>query len=881
MADYEEFRLRVSGPLGGPFVVEAAGPGGAGTGEFAAPFNDDQLENFILKLGRSRGGKRKVESPETEAARKFGTTLFDAVFAGKVGEAYRASLAKNPDLRVTVSLGGAPSLMTVPWEFLVDASDFVATSPETPVVRTLDVAQPALPLKVELPLRILVVSCQPTDADTINAGLERANLEPALKPLADRQAVVLDWLEHATLGALNEKLYSGDYHVVHFIGHGGFVAGMGEGALVFEDGKGGSDIVGADRFAAIIRARPTIRLVVLNSCEGARSSVDDPFSGVAASLIERRMPAVVGMQFEISDAAAIRFAKYFYTVLAEGEPVDRAVTEARLAMFADRDDVEWGTPVLFMRAASGQLFAIPNAVAIPREILKDPEPVTGPEPGSAKPPTPPPAGPSTLPAGPEPARGADSDRGTETVPDAGTELEQEPATETTLTERVVAWLSKRWWASVGILVGAVAIAGILYGILFSTAVAIEARTGKEAGSIDIVGRGFRSNETVVVLIEGRSITAPVAADGTFSLTVPVTSAAGVVSAEGQISKLTATTQYVLPSGPSGSASVSPSPSRGGSQPASIPPSAPPSVSPTAAPALSCFDPSLRANLIVFYSDYPSGNYHLKCVDPDSGRIGNISISGGSTLPVQFVAWEPNHIQMIYTRGSADDPRGRDVLAIDETLRPQAVSVTNDDDWFPVWNRNDDIAFIRSTSRTETTVMLRKGGDRLAEPWFSARQIRSLAWSPDNQFLAFFGLQPGKSDYDIGIMRSNQPEPQWLNMGGQSDMNPTVADDGQTILFVRGVPDDSSTNDIWTFDLRTGNETQLTGLDLDGDGPDDDGIGVQDGNPVWSPDGNQIAFHRATDARGTGYQIWVMNADGTEPRNLMPTRAGKNLDANWR
>ena len=56
-------------------------------------------------------------------------------------------------------------------------------------------------------------------------------------------------------------------------------------------------------------------------------------------------------------------------------------------------------------------------------------------------------------------------------------------------------------------------------------------------------------------------------------------------------------------------------------------------------------------------------------------------------------------------------------------------------------------------------------------------------------------------------------------------------------------------------------------------------GVQDGNPVWSPDGKQIAFYRATE--DGGYHIWVMNIDGTGVRDLMPDRPGRNLDPNWR
>jgi hypothetical protein len=65
----------------------------------------------------------------------------------------------------------------------------------------------------------------------------------------------------------------------------------------------------------------------------------------------------VAMQFEISDEAAITFAGEFYSALAEGVPVDAAVAEARKAIYAT-NDVEWATPVLYMRSPNGVLFKL-------------------------------------------------------------------------------------------------------------------------------------------------------------------------------------------------------------------------------------------------------------------------------------------------------------------------------------------------------------------------------------------------------------------------------------------------------------------------------------------------------------------------------------------
>jgi hypothetical protein len=110
----------------------------------------------------------------------------------------------------------------------------------------------------------------------------------------------------------------------------------------------------------------TLRLAVLNSCQGARGSVSDPFSGVAQSLVQQGIPAVVAMQFEISDQAAIIFAQELYAAIADGNPVDAAVGECRRAIFAGGNDIEWATPVLYMRSPNGQLFQVRDASSSPR-----------------------------------------------------------------------------------------------------------------------------------------------------------------------------------------------------------------------------------------------------------------------------------------------------------------------------------------------------------------------------------------------------------------------------------------------------------------------------------------------------------------------------------
>jgi tetratricopeptide (TPR) repeat protein len=115
-------------------------------------------------------------------------------------------------------------------------------------------------------------------------------------------------------------------------------------------------------------------LVVLNACEGARTSQEDPYAGVAQTLVLQGIPAVIAMQFEIVETAAITFAQEFYGAVADGFPVDAAVSEARKAIFATGNDVEWGTPVLYMRTPQGVIFEIPEAQRV-RHALSD-EPIS-------------------------------------------------------------------------------------------------------------------------------------------------------------------------------------------------------------------------------------------------------------------------------------------------------------------------------------------------------------------------------------------------------------------------------------------------------------------------------------------------------------------------
>jgi WD40 repeat protein len=362
--DYADFDLEITRIAEGKYRAQVVdSPAGQSSIEFPRPFSEMELENFILKIGRTRTGVRRIDSPEMKAAESFGKKLFEVVFQGEVRECLTSCLhqidrEEIPGLRIKLRLVDVPELANLPWEYLYHPAlrRFIVLSPETPITRYVNLPQPVSPLKITGPLHLLVMVASPSDYPPLDVDREKTKLKDALNDLERRGAIVIEWLENGTLSTLQQRLRRGPVHLFHFIGHGGWDEQAQDGVLLFENEFGRGYRVNASRLAALLHDRRELRLVVLNACEGARTSPTDLFAGVAATLVQQGIPAVVAMQFEITDGAAIQLAQVFYESLADGYPAEAALSEARKAIFASSNDVEWGTPVLYLRTPNGKLF---------------------------------------------------------------------------------------------------------------------------------------------------------------------------------------------------------------------------------------------------------------------------------------------------------------------------------------------------------------------------------------------------------------------------------------------------------------------------------------------------------------------------------------------
>jgi hypothetical protein len=361
--EYADFDLLVQRAGGGFEARVLHSPvGETGMVPFPDPFSALELENFLLKIGRPRSAARGLGSAESSAVRDFGGRLFEGVFRGEVRDCLVSSLnqaeGRGVGLRLRLRLADCPALADLPWECLYDAGRrrHLALSGWTPLIRYLDLPGVVRPLDVTPPLRMLVLIASPTDYDPLDVEREFENLHRAVDSLAVAGRLVVDRLSEGTLAALQQQLRREDYHVFHYVGHGGYDATADDGVLVLEGPEGRGQQVSAQDLATLLCDYRTLRLVVLNSCEGARSGLADPYGGTAQTLIQQGVPAVVAMQFEITDKAAIDFSQTFYAALSDGYPIEAATAEARKTVKNSPNPVEWATPVLYLRAPDGHLF---------------------------------------------------------------------------------------------------------------------------------------------------------------------------------------------------------------------------------------------------------------------------------------------------------------------------------------------------------------------------------------------------------------------------------------------------------------------------------------------------------------------------------------------
>ncbi len=346
---YQDFELQLGPGTAAGYELAARAPAGEARGAFSPP--------LAQAIPQATG----AGPLDTASAQAIGAALFGAAFTGDILSLYDASraLARRDGAGIRLRLRIlAPELAARPWEMLYDArqSEFISLSQQTPIVRMVETLAPLQPLAVTPPLRILGLVASPANVPPLDVDREKNLLGQAVGT-ADGQ-LELAWAAGGSWRALQEQLQQGPWHIFHFIGHGYFDGATGESALLLADEDGRAAPRNSTEIARLLADQPTLRLVVLNACEGAHAGTQTLYASIAEHLARRGLPAVLAMQDVIADTAAAEFTRSFYGALSHALPVDAACAEARKAMsLAAPYSSGWATPVLFLRSADGALWA--------------------------------------------------------------------------------------------------------------------------------------------------------------------------------------------------------------------------------------------------------------------------------------------------------------------------------------------------------------------------------------------------------------------------------------------------------------------------------------------------------------------------------------------
>lgn len=357
---YQDFNLVISTSRGGEYSVAATTEDQGRVGEVLPPPDPRLREQIARVVGLTGGDNADVLLRDTGSA--LFRWLLPPPLESHLRIAWDRARRVGYGLRLRLSID-APEMATWPWELLHDPEreHTFAVSPDTLLVRYFDQAAAFGTLadqRTELPLDLLLVLPAAPDLDLAR---ERHSVETVASTMPGALRV------HTLQGVITrldlaDALLQGDYDLVHFSGHGAFMDGRGYVALNKPDGT--QDWVHSGALSRLAVNYGSIKLVVLNACSSGQVDETRAFQGLAPQMVRHGVPAVVAMQYPISDDAATTFSREFYKRLCLGEDagqVDVATTYARsMLAVLHPDELSWGAPVLYTHAPDGVIYRLPS-----------------------------------------------------------------------------------------------------------------------------------------------------------------------------------------------------------------------------------------------------------------------------------------------------------------------------------------------------------------------------------------------------------------------------------------------------------------------------------------------------------------------------------------
>ena len=181
-------------------------------------------------------------------------------------------------------------------------------------------------------------------------------------------------------------------------------------------------------------------------------------------------------------------------------------------------------------------------------------------------------------------------------------------------------------------------------------------------------------------------------------------------------------------------------------------------------------------------------------------------------------------------------------------------------------QDGDIAFSKENFRQGTSGIFKVAPEGGAQERVGPEYGYSPSWSADGQKLVFVGFSgEDERDFrsDIYVMDADGSNVQPVTDTRAYESSPSFFPDGETIAFARYSNRDGA--DVFTMKLGETRATKLT-----------DDPGFYEDSVAVSPNGEKIAFSRY----GRSSEIFVMDADGSNPVNVTKTGRVDEFEMDW-
>lgn len=363
--DTMQFDLAIYHNEDGNFVRVVASPAGDAVEFFEQPLLPREIEAFRRAIAALDTGDDALLESNVQLVQDLGRRLFMALFPRNIGELWRVSsrmaYEARSQLRLRLRFTGLPQVAMLPWEFIYDPlrNEFPALSLHSPLIRYADLMHHIPPLKVTLPLRMLVVIAAPAGYPAVQKESIWHNLVDSVDHLALDGRLRLEQLRKPTLLDLQRRLRTSECHLLHLVTYASYDHFTNDGVLILEDEAGRPRPVSGQHLGSLLRDHFSMRLVTVSSIDMQSATQPNPQLAAGQSLISRGVPAVIAIQSAFDAHSIGVFGQQFYSQIADFAPVDLALTETRRALETTSASAAWGLPALLTRISDGELFSDP------------------------------------------------------------------------------------------------------------------------------------------------------------------------------------------------------------------------------------------------------------------------------------------------------------------------------------------------------------------------------------------------------------------------------------------------------------------------------------------------------------------------------------------